>query len=88
MEVVAALNSSALYRLKRTWEALPRSCRRDFDDLGELVRPDKSHAALRQVPEIAPRPSSLTSRPRPSPPTTLAAALAPHPILSPDTPRH
>ena len=41
-----ALNSSALFRLKRTWEALPRASRRDFDELGDLVnrRGEAEHA--------------------------------------------
>mmetsp|Transcript_2298 Transcript_2298/g.4760 ORF Transcript_2298/g.4760 Transcript_2298/m.4760 type:complete len:541 (-) Transcript_2298:518-2140(-) len=49
MEIVAALNSSALFRLKRTWDALPKSSRKDWEELGELVHPVKSHAALRQA---------------------------------------
>ena len=53
MEIVAAINSSALFRLKRTWEVLPRASRKDFDELGELVRPDKSHAALRHAMRLA-----------------------------------
>ena len=55
MEVVAALNSAALYRLKRTWEALPKASRRDFEDLCTLVKPDRSHAALRQAMRQAAR---------------------------------
>ena len=47
LEVVAALNSAAIHRLKRTWEQLPAAVLRQFRDLDELTRPSRSHAALR-----------------------------------------
>jgi hypothetical protein len=47
MEIVAALNSAAIYRLTKTWEALPRKDLKDFKDLDDLVKPQKSHASLR-----------------------------------------
>ena len=55
MEIVAALNSAALYRLKRTWDGLQRSSRRDFDELCALVKPERSHAALRSEMKAAAR---------------------------------
>ena len=37
----------------RPSQALPRASRREFDELGDLVRPDRSHAALRQAMRAA-----------------------------------
>ena len=55
MEIVAALNSAALYRLKRTWDGLPKASRRDFDELCNLVKPERSHASLRSEMKRAAR---------------------------------
>ena len=44
---MAALNSAAIHRLKRTWEQLPPTVLRQFRELDELTRPSRSHAALR-----------------------------------------
>ena len=55
MEIVAALNSAALYRLKRTWDALKPSSKHAFDELGDLVKPERSHAALRHAMRVAAR---------------------------------
>ena len=55
MEIVAALNSAALHRLKKTWEALSKAGRRDFDELCALVKPERSHAALRAEMKAAAR---------------------------------
>ena len=44
---MAALNSAAIHRLKRTWEQLPPTVLRQFRGLDELTRPSRSHAALR-----------------------------------------
>lgn len=49
MEVVAALNSAAVFRLKRTWELLPRASAKEFSELDDLVKPQRSHAALRRA---------------------------------------
>ena len=47
LEVVAALNSASVYRLKRAWELLPAASLADFRVLDRLMRPERSHAALR-----------------------------------------
>ena len=49
MEIVAALNSSAVYRLKATWRLVTAPTRRNLDELCDLVAPDRSHAALRSA---------------------------------------
>mmetsp|Transcript_31935 Transcript_31935/g.67210 ORF Transcript_31935/g.67210 Transcript_31935/m.67210 type:complete len:1856 (+) Transcript_31935:491-6058(+) len=54
MEVVAALNSAAVFRLRRTWEALPKAAIRDFEQLDEAFKPERSHAALRAALKNAP----------------------------------
>ena len=55
MEITAALNSAALHRLRRSWDAVPRAARRDFEDLCTLVSPERSHAALRHATRQAAR---------------------------------
>ena len=47
LEVVAALNSAAIYRLRRSWETVPQPALDDFRALDKLMRPERSHAALR-----------------------------------------
>ena len=49
MEVVAALNSAALFRLKKTWAELSKHAAREFAELDTLVKPEKSHMALRSA---------------------------------------
>uniref|UniRef100_A0A7S3FCM1 Ras-GEF domain-containing protein n=1 Tax=Haptolina ericina TaxID=156174 RepID=A0A7S3FCM1_9EUKA len=58
MEVIAALNSSAVHRLKRTWESLEKSSKPSkdlFTELDQLVKPERGHATLRSAMRHAAR---------------------------------
>jgi son of sevenless-like protein len=48
-ELVAALNSIAVHRLKKTWEGIPAPLKEEFKELEDLVHQQKNYRNLRQA---------------------------------------
>lgn len=49
MHIVAGLGSSAIYRLKRTWELVNQRPMATFTFLGNLMSPENNHALYRDA---------------------------------------
>jgi len=47
MEMLSALGSSSIYRMKKTWALLPKKLTTTFDELKSLMSPDKSFKQYR-----------------------------------------
>lgn len=49
MEILAGLHSSSVFRLKKTWNSLPRKARKQYDALERLTNSAKNYAVLREA---------------------------------------
>ena len=49
MQIVAGLNSGAIYRLKRTWELVNQRSMSTLTFLGNLMSPENNHALYRDA---------------------------------------
>ena len=49
MQIVAGLNSGAIYRLKRTWELVNQRSMSTLTYLGNLMSPENNHALYRDA---------------------------------------
>jgi len=56
MGILAGLGTSAIHRLKHTWEALDQSVRQDFEELRDLMKTERSYGDYRQELQQAPPP--------------------------------
>jgi len=49
MQIIAGLNSTPIYRLRRTWETIPQKTLTLFSQLGAVMSPTKNYAAYRDT---------------------------------------
>ncbi|KAI9606233.1 hypothetical protein H4Q26_004608 [Puccinia striiformis f. sp. tritici PST-130] len=49
MQIIAGLNSTPIYRLRRTWETIPQKTLTLFAQLGAVMSPTKNYAAYRDT---------------------------------------
>lgn len=49
MQIIAGLNSTPIYRLRRTWETIPQKILTLFSQLGSVMSPTKNYAAYRET---------------------------------------
>ncbi|MBW0489347.1 hypothetical protein O181_029062 [Austropuccinia psidii MF-1] len=49
MQIIAGLNSTPIYRLRRTWETIPQKTLTLFAQLGSVMSPNKNYATYRDT---------------------------------------